>query len=385
MQASDVDNLLSNHQTEPLSTSGIVLSASLPETQLPEAQLPEKQDVKQVLPEVSMTSLDVTIPEVIEPDLTSTEQSTPDSLNSTPAISLNDSKLAQENTSSEAFDTHTIATSSLQENTLDESAFAQSQQLDQQMANIEQEAQQLHQEPTALNSLMPAEQAIQEQAIAPMPPQTSDSLVNSPISAVLAKRNMLRSRKRQLETPEKKSSDAQARQISKNDDVAQVTLEINKEQAIPEKKILPEPKQAYQPENIDPSLVRKANQVDKWAHMIDSMELTARIRQLAIHATIAEKSTENNLVLRLDQATKHLYTDIAKDQLEQSLSQYLAKPVLVTIEIVEKTIEDPYQIQSHINDKRYDYAKELLKKDDIVVSLQEKFQANLDEESILAL
>lgn len=385
MQASDVDNLLSNHQTEPLSTSGIVLSASLPETQLPEAQLPEKQDVKQVLPEVSMTSLDVTIPEVIEPDLTSTEQSTPDSLNSTPAISLNDSKLAQENTSSEAFDTHTIATSSPKENTLDESAFAQSQQLDQQMANIEQEAQQLHQEPTALNSSMPAEQAIQEQAIDPMTSQTSDSLANSPISAVLAKRNMLRSRKRQLETPEKKSSDAQARQISKNDDVAQVTLEINKEQAIPEKKILPEPKQAYQPENIDPSLVRKANQVDKWAHMIDSMELTARIRQLAIHATIAEKSTENNLVLRLDQATKHLYTDIAKDQLEQSLSQYLAKPVLVTIEIVEKTIEDPYQIQSHINDKRYDYAKQLLKKDDIVVSLQEKFQANLDEESILAL
>ena len=57
----------------------------------------------------------------------------------------------------------------------------------------------------------------------------------------------------------------------------------------------------------------------------------------------------------------------------------------MTIKSVEETVADPYQIQSHINDKRYDYAKELLEKDDIVQALQQNFQASLDEDSISAL
>ena len=57
----------------------------------------------------------------------------------------------------------------------------------------------------------------------------------------------------------------------------------------------------------------------------------------------------------------------------------------VTINIVEETVADPYKIQSHINDKRYDYAKELLEKDNIVQGLVQSFQATLDDESISAL
>jgi DNA polymerase-3 subunit gamma/tau len=122
--------------------------------------------------------------------------------------------------------------------------------------------------------------------------------------------------------------------------------------------------------------------VDQWAHMIDSMELTARLRQLAIHATIDENSTDNNLILRLDKATKHLYTEAAQQQLQQSISQFLSRDIQVTINIVEQTIADPYQIQSHINDKRYDYVKDLLIKDEVVQGLVQHFQATLDEDSI---
>ena len=119
--------------------------------------------------------------------------------------------------------------------------------------------------------------------------------------------------------------------------------------------------------------------------MIDSMELIARLRQLAIHATIDENSTEDNLILRLDQATKHLYTEVAQQQLQQSISKFLSRDIIVTIKIVEQTVADPYKIQSHINDKRYDYAKELLMKDEIVQGLVQTFQATLDEESISAV
>ncbi|MGB0937665.1 MAG: DNA polymerase III subunit gamma/tau [Colwellia sp.] len=365
MQANDIETQSSNHSLATNSAPAIDFSDALKD-QEPQQEPTLEQKI-------------ITAPEIVPEPLTSPELEQTQQAESEPVLENNASDQQGVELPSQAID------DSYQPPLEQSNAAVDNQQaLEQQMAGIEQDAQQLHQEPTALNSSMPTQPVIPEQAIEAATNQTSDSLANSPISAVLAKRNMLRSRKRQLETTEKKSSDAQARQSSKNDDAA-VSLENNKEQVTPEKEILPEPEQAYQPEKIDPSVVRKANQVDKWAHMIDSMELTARIRQLAIHATIDDKSTDDNLVLRLDQGTKHLYTDIAKDQLEQSLSQYLAKPVLVTIEIVEKTIEDPYQIQSHINDKRYDYAKELLKKDDIVVSLQEKFQANLDEETILAL
>ncbi|WP_114327128.1 DNA polymerase III subunit gamma/tau [Candidatus Colwellia aromaticivorans] len=210
---------------------------------------------------------------------------------------------------------------------------------------------------------------------------------DSPLSAVLATRNMLRSRKKQLEQQEKKPGDAIARQSNTNQANAKSVEAVAKNTIdVTEKKVeLSKPEQPYQAENINPATIRKANQVDKWAHMIDSMELTARLRQLAIHATIDKESTEEHLILCLNQATKHLVTDTAQQQLQQNISQFLSREVTVTIKTVEETVADPYQIQSHINDKRYDYAKELLEKDDIVLALQHDFQASLDEDSISAL
>ena len=128
-----------------------------------------------------------------------------------------------------------------------------------------------------------------------------------------------------------------------------------------------------------------ANQVDKWANMIDAMQLNGRLRQLAIHATISEESTDDSFILQLDQATKHLKTDNAQQLLENFVCDYLQRKVSVEINVVEQTIADPYQIQSHINDKRYEYAKDLLLKDEIVIQFQQQFQATIDEETIVAL
>jgi len=208
---------------------------------------------------------------------------------------------------------------------------------------------------------------------------------DSPVSTVLATRNMLRSRKKQLEKQEKKPSGAIQRQTNVDEDKSPESELAKSKVAVNEKIELPKPEQPYQAENIDPATIRKANQVDQWAHMIDSMELIARLRQLAIHATIDENSTENNLILRLDQATKHLYTEVAQQQLQQSISEFLSRDIIVTINIVEQTVADPYQIQSHINDKRYDYAKELLNNDEIVQGLIQTFQATMDDESISAV
>ena len=93
----------------------------------------------------------------------------------------------------------------------------------------------------------------------------------------------------------------------------------------------------------------------------------------------------DHLVLLLDQSTKHLKTDTAVEQLQQSLSNFLEKPINVEINLVEETQADPYKIQSDINGKRHEYAVNLLKEDEIVVALQQQFQAELNESTIQAL
>ena len=203
----------------------------------------------------------------------------------------------------------------------------------------------------------------------------------SPVDSILATRNMLRSRKQKLEPSPKKSDDAAKRQRTVNKQAILDEKTINKAN-VPAIETLPA--KPYSPEIIDPAKVKLANQVDKWANMIDAMALSGRLRQLAIHATIDENSTDDYLLLKLDQATKHLKTDNAEQQLETFISDYLKRNVKVEIINVEKTVADPFQIQSHINDKRYDYAKNLLLADEIVVKLKEDFQATVDENSIVA-
>lgn len=210
----------------------------------------------------------------------------------------------------------------------------------------------------------------------------------SPVAAAIATRNMLRSRKKSLEDGEKKSSGATMRQslsqVDNNaDEAKESSVNVSNNQAnVPDLSTVPE--QPYSEDVIDPATIKRANQVDRWAHMIDSMSLIARLRQLAIHATIDETSTDDLLILQLDQSIKHLNSDAAHKQLGERISEYLQRPVTVELNIVEKTVADPYQIQSDINSKRYDYAKQVLAEDEIVIALQEQFQAELDQETIVA-
>jgi DNA polymerase-3 subunit gamma/tau len=220
------------------------------------------------------------------------------------------------------------------------------------------------------------------------PIERQQASFESPVAAAIATRNMLRSRKKSLEDGEKKSSGATMRQslsqVDNNaDEAKESSVDVSNNQAnVPDLSTVPE--QPYSEDVIDPATIKRANQVDRWAHMIDSMSLIARLRQLAIHATIDETSTDDLLILQLDQSIKHLNSDAAHKQLGERISEYLQRPVTVELNIVEKTVADPYQIQSDINSKRYDYAKQVLAEDEIVIALQEQFQAELDQETIVA-
>lgn len=219
---------------------------------------------------------------------------------------------------------------------------------------------------------------------------------SSAIQSVLATRNMLRSRKKQMERDGKKPDGAEPQRQKKSvsslptDQIVEQQIEAVKTEPVitqplnnaPDLQAITE--QDYQPDIIDPATIRSANQIDKWANMIDHMALNGRLRQLAIHATICQSSNDNNLVLLLDQSTKHLQTQQAHQQLAEAISNLLQRNVTVDIQVVEETVADPYKIQTDINKKRYEYAKELLKEDKAVQHLQNEFQAQLDEDSIVA-
>ncbi|PKI17082.1 DNA polymerase III subunit gamma/tau [Colwellia sp. 12G3] len=285
-----------------------------------------------------------------------------------------------------------VTTENTQQTDLNDEMLAIEQQAIELKQNESEQLNRVPAEPVAALQVAPTQSvssvtSVPEQQI--KPPLVSNEpagqlSINSPVGSVLATRNMLRSRKKELEKQTKKPRDAAPRQPNKaesSNDSANSTVEP--QVVSPEPLVMaPEPIVPFHQDNIDPSKIIKANQVDKWAHMIDSMQLTARIRQLAIHATISEESTDDNLILQLNQATRHLYTEVAQQLLQDSICDFLSKQITVTLNIVDETVADPYQIQGQINDKRLEYAKTQLKEDVIVIALQETFQARLDEESI---
>ncbi len=343
-----------------------------------------------------------------------TNESTIDNIEQNTAISFDDDNLSK-TTGTHADIAKAAVTEavvdSLAEVDISDSAAAtdntQQTELNEQMLAIEQQADELKQSENNSLNQTPAQHVVsqevkapqqvpvvesykEKQNTAPIVPneQVGQLSIHSPVGSVLATRNMLRSRKKELEKQTKKSSDATLRQPNRADNSKNKTQDsVNatvKPQVVSTESLViaPEPDLPFHQDSIDPAKVTKANQVDKWAHMIDSMQLTARIRQLAIHATISEKSTDDNLILKLDQATRHLSTEIAHQHLQSAICEFLARQITVTLDIVEETVADPYQIQGQINDKRLEYAKTLLKEDAVVIALQETFQASLNEESI---
>lgn len=248
-------------------------------------------------------------------------------------------------------------------------------------------------EPTPAENILQSEHSNEDKTIVNTTNNSSDlqpgkddkKVFESPVAAAIATRNMLRSRKKSMEDSGKKPNGAALRPSSatrENASVDTVKYTAVEQHNVPELASLPE--QPYNEGVINPATIKLANQVDKWAHMIDSMSLLARLRQLAIHATIDDRSTDDLLILQLDQSIKHLNSDTAHKQLEAQISEYLQRKITVELTIVEKTVSDPYQIQADINAKRYEYAKQVLAEDDIVIALQQQFQAKLDQETVVA-
>jgi DNA polymerase-3 subunit gamma/tau len=289
----------------------------------------------------------------------------------------------------------------------------QEQQLTAEMLSIEQQAFEQGYQPNS-NEAVAIEQLTAEES----EPHTRDldsvsakndasSSNDQPeaIEQILAQRNILRSKRKQLTQSSKKSSDAVERQLNTQPTTASLAndpmalAEVNDAQTAASVRPNTETTEIAATENptqviqeitankfsedlINPEQHKYASEVDRWAHMIEQMQLKGRLRQLAIHATIDKSSSAQQLILNVDHTLKHLLNENAQAQLQQKLRDYFQQPLNVIINI-EATVEDkPFAIQQNIDEKRQAYATQVIMNDPFVHQLSDLFQANIEDDSI---
>ncbi|QBY03088.1 DNA polymerase III subunit gamma/tau [Thalassotalea sp. HSM 43] len=136
---------------------------------------------------------------------------------------------------------------------------------------------------------------------------------------------------------------------------------------------------------IDPAVIRDANQIDSWAHTIDAMGLSGRVRQLALNAELDLSTTDSQLVINLDNRWMHLNSPAALESMKACYSNLKQQQADVIINPVDEPKSTPFVIQQIINEKRLAWAKQLINDDDFVTALQQQFQAFVDENSIMPL
>ncbi|WP_371185657.1 DNA polymerase III subunit gamma/tau [Thalassotalea maritima] len=158
----------------------------------------------------------------------------------------------------------------------------------------------------------------------------------------------------------------------------------NNQQAVYQQPVLKHSSE-FNANDIDPTLIRDANQVDTWAHMIDAMSLTGRVRQLALNSLLDSQSTDEHLIIHVDNQWAHLNSKAAYQAIVDSYSQLKQRPCQVTINGIEQPQFTPLAIQHIINDIRLNWAKQVIASDELVRTLQQEFAAFVDENSVVPL
>ena len=127
--------------------------------------------------------------------------------------------------------------------------------------------------------------------------------------------------------------------------------------------------------------VTSAVQVDKWSQLIDTMQITALTKQLALHSSF--ERVGDTVKLTLLHSKVHLDTPSARQQLGEALISALNANLGLEIELGHP-INTPFAIQQKVNNLRQEYAQNVINTDANIALMQELFAAKVDSASIVA-
>ena len=118
-----------------------------------------------------------------------------------------------------------------------------------------------------------------------------------------------------------------------------------------------------------------------WNDLVSQLNLKGAARQLASSCQLDDVNGQQ-LLLTLDSARRHLYTDTFREKLRQALSAHCGRELRVQVEIGETGKETLAQLRDRENVERQRKAVEQIARDPNVLALKEAFNATVDESSI---
>ncbi|SFN37410.1 DNA polymerase III subunit gamma/tau [Xenorhabdus japonica] len=239
----------------------------------------------------------------------------------------------------------------------------------------------------------------------------NESSANSPTAKLLQARNSLN---RQGNTPPKKPEPAESAKAKPASSALErlVAVAEQRPQSYVPKKQEPKPvkKEAYRwratnageekprstatPKAIKAALEHEkttelvekltieSKQRDSWAAEIDKLHIPKLVQQVALNA-FKEQVDENRLCLHLRSKQCHLNSASAQKVLTEALSELYGKPIeLNIIEDDNPAVKTPLEWRQAIYEEKLAQARQSIISDKTIQTLQQLFDAELDEESI---
>lgn len=118
-----------------------------------------------------------------------------------------------------------------------------------------------------------------------------------------------------------------------------------------------------------------------WPALLAALPISGLVRTLAANCELRELG-EGHCLLRLPSEFAHLQMKPNPDKLQQALSDYLGRPIRLTIEAGATAVETPAAAQGRQRQERQEQAEMAIRNDDFVREAEDLFAASVVEASI---
>ena len=133
--------------------------------------------------------------------------------------------------------------------------------------------------------------------------------------------------------------------------------------------------------DISPTVsAERANDQD-WHAILASLKLGGMARELGQHCELLRVDT-SRVFLRLSPTHRHLQIKPAQDKLQQALSEYLGRPIQLSVDLEEIVGDTPAAVAQRVRRERQDQAVASVERDEFVREVIDIFDATLIESSI---
>lgn len=130
-----------------------------------------------------------------------------------------------------------------------------------------------------------------------------------------------------------------------------------------------------------PTATKVINGQDDWHEMVGMLQLSGLARTLAQNCELRQLN-EADCLLRLAPTHAHLQMKPAPDKLQQALSEYLGRPLVVRFELAQNEVDTPAETAGRERRERQQGAVAAIEQDSFVRDVIETFDASLVESSI---